>query len=142
MKWTTIIAAAVVALSSQSLFAQSPPMLTPAAPEDGIASRVSDEPVLSEGMISSHPEIYLYMQAMKRHDDPQQAIRRKAELKASQRMGRIASSKWYGISNSRPMASTVPTMGLYSPYWAGNGASPFEWSASSGSSYSFFRVNP
>ncbi len=130
MKWTSIVAVAVVTLSCQTLLAQSPPMLTPAATDDGQSSRVSDEQQFNEGALSSHPEVYLYMQAMKRYDDPQQAIRRKAEYKASQRMGRISSSKWYGVSNSRPMASTVPMMDAYSPHWTGTGSS-FHWNASS-----------
>src|SRR6478736_7215468 len=67
------------------------------------------------------PEMWLYIQEQRRHDDPAQAVRRKAEYQASQRQTRIASAKWYGYSNSRPETSPIPTMGIYSTGWTGNG---------------------
>lgn len=73
------------------------------------------------------PELYLYLQDQKRHDDPSQAVRRKAEFKAAQRMNRMATMKWFGMSNARPTAGTIPTMGVYSPAWIGNGYDRFDW---------------
>jgi hypothetical protein len=35
--------------------------------------------------------------------------------------------KWYGYSNSRPVASSIPTMGSYSPGWIGNGLDRYDW---------------
>ena len=73
------------------------------------------------------PALWLYQQEIQRHDDPQQAVRRKAELKSAQRRDRIAARKWYGYSNIRPTASPTPFSGSYSPSWVGNGYNPFEW---------------
>ncbi len=73
------------------------------------------------------PELYLYLQDQKRHDDPSQAVRRKAEFKASQRMNRMATMKWFGMSNARPQAAAVPMMGVYSPAWIGNGYDRYDW---------------
>jgi len=76
---------------------------------------------------SASPEIWLYTQEMRRYDNPELAIRKKAELKTAQRMQRLAALKWFGQSNSRPYASATPFMDYYSPYWAGNGSTPFAW---------------
>lgn len=73
------------------------------------------------------PELWIYSQEMRRHDDPAQAVRRKAEIRAAQRMQRIAAMKWFGLSNSRPVASVTPMMDSYSPAWSGNGSEAYEW---------------
>jgi hypothetical protein len=73
------------------------------------------------------PELWVYSQEQRRHDDPAQAVRRKAEFQAEQRMARLASLKWYGYSNSRPEASMTPMMGTYSAGWGGNGWNRYEW---------------
>jgi hypothetical protein len=73
------------------------------------------------------PELWVYSQEMRRHDDPAQAVRRKAEARAAQRMQRVAAMKWFGFSNARPQASTTPMMGSYSPAWVGNSPNPYEW---------------
>jgi hypothetical protein len=73
------------------------------------------------------PELWLYSQEMRRHDDPAQAVRRRAELRADQRSQRLAALKWFGLSNSRPQASPVPLMGVYSPTWVGNGPNRYDW---------------
>jgi hypothetical protein len=85
------------------------------------------------------PELWVYSQELKRHDDPAQAVRRKAEAKADQRLGRLAALKWYGQSNARPDASPIPLMGAYSPGWIGNGWQRYDW-ASFGASASLLRV--
>jgi hypothetical protein len=73
------------------------------------------------------PDMWYYSQEKQRHDDPQQAVRRKAEFVTQQRQMRIASMKWYGMSNSRPTASITPFMDEYSPAWIGNGYHPYHW---------------
>jgi hypothetical protein len=83
------------------------------------------------------PEMWYYMQEMRRYDDPKQAIRRKAEIKAAQRRDRLASLKWYGYSNSRPLAAHMPFMGSYSPTWVGNSWNPFYWHTGYSPSYYF-----
>ena len=74
------------------------------------------------------PEMWLYMHEQRRADDPQLAVRRKAEFRADQRARRIAAMDWHGFSNSRPQASVTPFMGTYSPYWSGNTYDPYRWS--------------
>src|SRR3954467_10198351 len=73
------------------------------------------------------PELWVYSQEQRRHDDPAQAVRRKAEVQADQRISRLSALRWYGLSNSRPQASPIPTMGVYSPGWVGNGWNRYDW---------------
>src|SRR5262245_61403520 len=75
------------------------------------------------------PELWVYAQELRRHDDPALSVRRKAELKADQRLARLAAQKWYGFSNSRPEASPIPFMGQYSPGWVGNSWNRYDWYA-------------
>lgn len=72
-------------------------------------------------------DVWIYLQEMRRYEDPQQAVRRKAERKAQERRDRMAAMKWYGYSASRPQASPTPFMGSYSPRWVGNSGNPFGW---------------
>ena len=87
------------------------------------------------------PEIWLYMQERQRHDDAEMAVRRKAELRAAQRQNRMAARKWFGLSNSRPTASPIPTMGTYSPFWAGNDPDPNRWNGVSAPVVRIYRSN-
>lgn len=66
------------------------------------------------------PEIWLYLQEMKRYEDPRQVVRRNAEARANERRDRIATLKWYGISKSRPVMTPVPYMESYLPYRSRN----------------------
>ncbi|HEY2413741.1 MAG TPA: hypothetical protein VGI40_15935 [Pirellulaceae bacterium] len=89
------------------------------APTAGVSATSTSQPMTSE--------MWMYLHEEQRHDDPAQAVRRKAEYKADQRLSRINSAKWYGFSNSRPEASSIPFMGEYSPGWIGNGYSRYQW---------------
>jgi hypothetical protein len=80
--------------------------------------------------VSPTPEMWFYEQERTRYEDPKGAVRRKAETRAAQRASRLASMKWYGMSNSRPVASTTPLFGTYSPMWVSNTSEPFRWRAS------------
>jgi hypothetical protein len=73
------------------------------------------------------PELWVYSQEQRRHDDPALAVRRKAEIQADQRLARLAAMKWHGFSNSRPVASPMPFTGQYSPAWVGNGWERYDW---------------
>lgn len=77
--------------------------------------------------VSPTPEMWFYEQERIRHDDPKAAVRRNAEYRAAQRQSRIESMKWFGMSNSRPMASGTPHMGTYSPYWSSTNHDPYRW---------------
>ncbi|MDZ4656677.1 MAG: hypothetical protein SH868_03760 [Bythopirellula sp.] len=53
---------------------------------------------------------------------------RKAELRAEQRMDRLASQKWYGFVPGRPTASATPFTTMHnSPTWTRPGGQPFAW---------------
>jgi hypothetical protein len=75
------------------------------------------------------PDLWLYSQEWRRHDDPAQAVRRKAEARTAQRMERLAAMRWYGFSNIRPQASVTPFMSIYSPAWMGNGYDRYDWTS-------------
>ena len=68
----------------------------------------------------------------RRDEQAREAIQRRAEFKAAQRARRMETMKWFGYSNSRPSASSVPFMGTYSPTWVGNGSLPSHWSGVNG----------
>ena len=74
------------------------------------------------------PDMWAYIQDMRRQDDPKLNPQRAAQLKTQQRQARLASQQWYGVSNSRPTANPIPFMYQYSPSWVNNNVSPFLWS--------------
>jgi len=114
-----LLALTILVVISNSAFAQQP-----AFNLDQHSQTSPSDRQITPGMI---PEIWFYMQQLQRHDDPKQAVRRKAEFRAEQRQKRMAAMKWFGQSNQRPQASPTPFYGTYSPYWAGNGADPYQW---------------
>ena len=73
------------------------------------------------------PDVWLYSQEWRRHDDPAQAVRRKAEARTAARTQRLEAMRWFGFSNARPQAGVTPFMGVYSPAWAGNGYDRYDW---------------
>ncbi len=75
-------------------------------------------------------DLWFYQQQWKNQQDPKQAIRRRAERRAHQRENRLAALKWYGCSNTRPMASHTPFTHTYSPRWTGPTGDPFRWQGS------------
>jgi hypothetical protein len=109
--------------------AQAPKPATTLAPPvvRGAPARQAPPAVVVANGPTAPPEFWLYSETVRRHDDPAQAVRRKAEARAEQRMSRIAAMKWFGFSNARPQASPVPMMGSYSPVWIGNGVDRYDW---------------
>ncbi len=90
-------------------------------------NRPAANPEAGVSDVAQTEDMWFYLQELRRYDDPQVVIRRKAELKAQQRRQRLAAMKWYGYSPSRPMANPTPSMGVSSPMWIGNGADPYQW---------------
>jgi hypothetical protein len=80
------------------------------------------------------PEMWFYEQERNRYEDPRAAVRRKAELRAAQRGERLATMKWYGQSNSRPLVSTTPHCDTYGAGWVSNTSNPYLWRGGSSSS--------
>ncbi len=77
--------------------------------------------------------MWFYQQAMRQYQDPKVAVRHAAELRRQQRQQRLAAMEWYGLSNSRPRASSDPFHGDYSPGWAANNLYyPYRWTGAAG----------
>jgi hypothetical protein len=116
-----LLALLFVALSAGVASAQNPRLRTepqPAAPDQ-----------MSLGQLTPTPSMWFYQQDMENFMDPKMALRRRAEFTSWQRKMRIATRKWYGLSNARPSAAHTPFTYYYSPYWAGNSGHPLVWRA-------------
>lgn len=83
-------------------------------------------PAIDQGNLP--PELLLYLQEVRRNEDPKQVVRRNAAERGAQRRNRLAARKWFGFSNTRPTAAATPFMGTYSPMWVGNTWNPYFWS--------------
>lgn len=81
----------------------------------------------SVGTLAPTPEMWFYEQERTRHDDVKLSIRRRAEQRGQERQARLASQKWYGISNSRPTVSPTPWFNGYSDHWGSNTYDPMRW---------------
>ena len=62
-------------------------------------------------------------------------IFRNAAQMAAQRRARLASMRWLGLSNLRPVASQMPGFGTYSPMWVGNHWDSNRWVGTGGYSW-------
>jgi hypothetical protein len=51
----------------------------------------------------------------------------KAQQRGAQRMARLEAMRWYGYSNSRPVATPMPWTTMYSPAWQMPGGRPFAY---------------
>lgn len=76
---------------------------------------------------TSEEEKGSYEQSYSAKPDPQAIIQYKAQVRAAQRMDRMASMQWYGMSNARPTASVTPFSSMYSPAWQTPGGRPYAW---------------
>lgn len=115
-----------IALASLSLLFAST-----AAAQKPQSNDSESTPPIQLGELQPTAQMWFYEQAMQQYHDPKASVRAKAEFRAAQRQRRLASSKWFGISNARPMASTTPFMGTYSPVWTSGNWDPSQWSGSS-----------
>ncbi len=96
--------------------------------ERPLATGLGLDSVVSSGDLKATPEMWFYDQAARQYRDPKLAVRAKAEFRTEQRLRRIESMKWFGMSNARPQASSDPYHGDYSPRWVSNpGYYPYRW---------------
>jgi hypothetical protein len=117
MKRLLIVLALPLLLSGGIALAQRP-----------VATGLGLDGVVSPGELKATPEMWFYDQAARAYRDPKVAVRAKAEFRNQERMRRIESMKWFGMSNSRPQASVDPYHGDYSPHWVANpGYYPSRW---------------
>ncbi len=56
--------------------------------------------------------------------------RQRAIERGEQRSARLEALRWYGMSNSRPVATGIPFTAMYSPAWQQPGGRPFAWHSS------------
>jgi hypothetical protein len=54
----------------------------------------------------------------------------RAIARGEQRSARLEAMRWYGFSNSRPLATGIPFTAMYSPAWQQPGGRPFAWHTS------------
>ncbi len=66
------------------------------------------------------PEMYRYLSDLQRYGGPQDLTRQRAQREADLRKERLNAMRWYGYSNSRPMAAATPFTSSYGPRWTGN----------------------
>ena len=131
MRWLSTVL--LVILCSAMASAQESAFRFAAQPYVGSAANSEDAPADStEANDSSSYESYENAPAVS-------LLQKKAMFKAEQRLLRIASRKWYGYSQSRPVVLANPYMNHYRPlspystrwiggrssrpnwYWSGNG---------------------
>ena len=101
--------------------------------------RQQAEPEIEADVVT--PEMWLYMQEMRRYDNPLEAVRRNAATRASHRRARIAALQWFGFSNIRPQANPIPYNDVYSPTWTSNSWNPYTWTGA-GNAWTAVRVEP
>ncbi len=108
MKLTHLISACVIVACSLAATASAQQSGDPQAKSElRLANRLST-PDISLADVPPTPEMWLYSQELKRYEDPQTAVRRKAEIRAQQRQQRIAARKAFGISKQRPSVYHTP----------------------------------
>ena len=87
-------------------------------------------PAASPGEAQMSREARMHEQYLLQSQAQAQSVHRAAILRAEQRTRRLESQRWFGISNSRPMASPDPYNGDYSPGWVSNYPFyPYRWVA-------------
>lgn len=99
----------------------------PAVGQEELNAPVQDGKVEQANEIIVTPEAWEYVRQRMDYDTPEARVQRNAAFRSAQRRMRIASREWYGVSLSRPTASPVPHMGIYSPMWAGTYSEPSLW---------------
>lgn len=119
--WLLLVAIAAISYGSPTCWAQAPDSIgDPAVDADMLSPLPSDSSVT--------PEMWFYLKEYQRYQSPKEAVRRKAEVRASQRQARLESQRWFGFSNLRPIANPIPYYGSYSPFWSGSPWNSFGWS--------------
>ncbi len=96
------------------------------------AAPTNESPLLGSlptGSVPVTPEMWFYEQQLREYLSPKMAVRRNAEFRAKQRRNRLASMRWFGISNARPNVGPDPWNGEYGSKWVGDDRlHPDRWS--------------
>ena len=75
----------------------------------------------------SHEQSWNREQKASSKEEARAIVQQKAQVRAEQRMDRLASSSWYGMSNSRPSGSSTPFTSRYGSSWEMPGGRPYSW---------------
>ena len=75
----------------------------------------------------SHEQSWNREQKPNYRQDARAIVQQKAQARAEQRNDRLATSSWYGISNSRPSGSSTPFTSRYGSSWEMPGGRPYSW---------------
>ncbi|HUT13859.1 MAG TPA: hypothetical protein VMY42_25445 [Thermoguttaceae bacterium] len=104
-------------------------MVSGVAAQDADPAELGLRMSISPGEVIPTPEMWFYEQYQRDYLDPQMQVRKNAEYRAAQRQSRLAALRWFGLSNSRPRASSDPWHSDYSPSWTSNNSwFPSQWS--------------
>jgi len=87
----------------------------------------ADNPTATSQETASTAEKDWYYGPTKLQPKTETPGRLRAQLRASQRLARLESMRWYGFSASRPTASGLPFTTMYAPAWTRPGGRPFAW---------------
>lgn len=104
-------------------------IVAPALAETPSSTQVKFSGTISPGELTPTPEMWFYEQHLRELQDPEFAVRQKAEFRSEQRQSRMAARRWFGFSNLRPTAGTELIHGDAGPRWtSNNGTYPNRWS--------------
>jgi hypothetical protein len=95
----------------------------------GQAQEFGDEPAAPPA--AAAPESESWYRAAGPREEKLSIAKEKAIARGQQRMARLDAMRWYGFSNSRPTAASMPYTTMYSPAWQQPGGRPFAWYATS-----------
>ena len=109
MKIHFLVVASLVFFGARAAVAQSPALSQPASPAASV-QRTGD---VSLSDVKATPEMWFYLQERQRYDSPKLAVRRNAEMDATQRNQRLAAQKWLGQSPQRPNVYSTIFGGYY-----------------------------
>jgi len=108
MSWLALLVFAAPTLAEEPFLK----IVTPAKPPVALAG-------------SATPQTASYQQPCQGSKD---LVQQMAEYRASARMQRLTSLKWFGMSNTRPYKSSDPYHSDASPSWvSGNNLLPYRW---------------
>jgi hypothetical protein len=79
---------------------------------------------------ASTADDYQYLKPIPPKVEAPSLAQQKARARGEQRMARLEALRWYGFSNSRPVATAMPWTTMYSPAWQMPGGRPYAWFAS------------
>ena len=80
--------------------------------------RPSAGAAISAGELTPTPEMWFYQQYQQQYQNPREMVHRNADFKAAERMRRLNTQKWFGMSNQRPKVTNDPYNSDYTAMWA------------------------